>query len=66
VDPGLKEEMISKATLTVIANAHKELCCMQKSGGIPVAADVVCLHSIYMTTCTTDIVTHVAMFVYSY
>jgi exosome complex RNA-binding protein Rrp42 (RNase PH superfamily) len=41
VDPSLKEELISKAQLTVIANSHKELCCMQKSGGTPIPADVV-------------------------
>jgi len=34
LDPGLKEEAARGGALTVVANAHKELCAVHKGDGI--------------------------------
>ena len=34
LDPGLKEEAARGGALTVVANAHKELCAVHKADGI--------------------------------
>ena len=34
LDPGLKEEAARGGSLTVVANAHKELCAVHKADGI--------------------------------
>ncbi|MES1913497.1 MAG: hypothetical protein MHM6MM_005693 [Cercozoa sp. M6MM] len=39
-DPSLQEELLSQARLTCMINQHGQLCCVQKSGGTAVDADV--------------------------
>ena len=34
VDPNMKEEAAAAGTLSIVMNAHNELCLMSKSGGI--------------------------------
>ncbi|MDO9334167.1 MAG: exosome complex component RRP45 [Dehalococcoidales bacterium] len=36
IDPSLKEEQVSDASLTVTLNVHGEVCCLQKGGGVGV------------------------------
>jgi len=37
-DPGLKEEAVCEGVLTVTVNVHKEICCVQKAGGLAISA----------------------------
>ncbi len=37
IDPSLKEEIASEGTMTLITNIHKEVCCVQKAGGVAVS-----------------------------
>ncbi|KAG2377625.1 hypothetical protein C9374_009141 [Naegleria lovaniensis] len=39
VDPGKKEEMIAEGFMTIALNAHKELCAIQKGGGLALTKD---------------------------
>lgn len=34
LDPSLKEESVAEGILTLTMNKHKEICCIQKSGGL--------------------------------
>ena len=47
VDPSLKEELAMAGSLTLTLNSHKELCCVQKAGGIAVPVDMVWLLDIH-------------------
>jgi ribonuclease PH len=40
-DPLLREEQAADATLSVTVNAHKEVCCLQKAGGLPIPQEAV-------------------------
>lgn len=37
VDPSLKEETVCEGMLTVTVNMHKEICCIQKAGGLAIS-----------------------------
>lgn len=36
VDPSLKEEQAMSGSMTVTLNAHNEVCCIHKAGGLPI------------------------------
>lgn len=40
VDPSLKEELCMAGSVTLTLNAHKELCAVQKAGGVPVPMEM--------------------------
>lgn len=44
-DPGLKEEAVCEGVLTVTVNVHKEICCIQKAGGLAISSEHVLLCS---------------------
>jgi len=39
VDPQWKEETVMKGRMTMILNIHKELCGVQKAGGVPLSME---------------------------
>jgi exosome complex component RRP45 len=39
VDPSLKEELVMEGRITFTLNSHREICAVQKSGGIPLSLD---------------------------
>jgi exosome complex RNA-binding protein Rrp42 (RNase PH superfamily) len=42
IDPSLKEETIAETSFTLTFNAHKEMLCLQKAGGVSISVDNVC------------------------
>jgi exosome complex component RRP45 len=41
LDPGYKEEAAQSGRLTVVVNAHKEICAVQKLDGVPLTSSMV-------------------------
>ena len=41
LDPGSKEEAAQSGRLTVVVNAHKEVCAVQKLDGVPLSSSMV-------------------------
>jgi len=41
VDPNLKEELIMDGRMTLTMNSHREMCAVQKGGGIPITMEQV-------------------------
>ena len=39
LDPGALETRLAAGTLSVALNAQRELCVLQKAGGVPLASD---------------------------
>lgn len=39
VDPEWKEEKVQSGRITMTLNAHRELCAIQKAGGVPLSVD---------------------------
>jgi exosome complex component RRP45 len=39
LDPSYLEQRLSAGLLTVVLNAQRELCVLQKAGGVPLAPD---------------------------
>lgn len=39
VDPNYKEELVMEGKITFTLNSHREICAVQKSGGIPLSLD---------------------------
>lgn len=42
LDPRFKEEAAQAGRMTVVVNAHKEVCAVQKLGGVPLPSAAVC------------------------
>jgi len=42
LDPGFKEEAAQAGRMTVVVNAHKEVCAVQKLDGVPLPSAAVC------------------------
>ncbi len=41
MDPDYKEELIMDGRMTFVFNSHREICGMQKAGGIPIDVEQV-------------------------
>jgi exosome complex component RRP45 len=41
VDPNLKEEMVMDGRMTICINNHREICAVQKGGGVPIPIEQV-------------------------
>ena len=46
LDPGHKEEAAQSGRLTVVVNAHKEICAVQKLDGVPLTSSMV-IHTVW-------------------